>query len=279
MALIATVNCETKLSKLTSKSDFTLSDIAINCPRQNIPEWYSLAPNNVTPIGEMIMDLCRLIGSAAILAFLAGCQSEPTVQTGPNAEITYDGLHRVDKSILKMAWVKPDLNLSGYNKLRLVGEGIEYRAVKKSGTSRANSSRSEFPMDAKARARLEEITGEVFVDEIGKSQHYTIVEEEGPDVLEIRAALLDVVSNVPPQAMARNDYFLSRIGEATLVLEIRDSESNEIFARAIDRRGIDPIVVTRSSMPMNISEVRREMRRWAAIIREAIDSFHDEHSG
>ena len=72
---------------------------------------------------------------------------------------------------------------------------------------------------------------------------------------------------------------LSRIGEATLVLEIRDSESNEIFARAIDRRGIDPAVVTRSSIPMNVSEVRREMRRWAALIREAIDSFHDEHNG
>jgi hypothetical protein len=99
-----------ELSKLTSKSDFTLNDITINCPRQNIPEWYSLAPNNVTPIGEMIMGLYRLIGTAAILAFLAGCQSEPTVQSGPDAEVTYDGLYRVDNSVMKMAWVKPDLD-------------------------------------------------------------------------------------------------------------------------------------------------------------------------
>jgi hypothetical protein len=229
----------------------------------------------------MIMGLYRLIGTAAILAFLAGCQSEPTVQSGPDAEVTYDGLYRVDNSVMKMAWVKPDLDLSGYTKLRLVGEGIEYRAVKGvvGGSSRSNSSRSEFPMDAKARARLEDVAGDVFADEIGKSPYYTIVEEEGPQVLEIRAALLDVVSNVPPPAMGRSDYYLSRIGEATLVLEIRDSESNEIFARAIDRRGIDPAVVTRSTSAQNVSEVRREIRRWGAIIREAIDSFHDEHSG
>jgi hypothetical protein len=234
----------------------------------------------MTPIGEMIMGFYRLIGTAAILTFLAGCQSEPTVQSGPDAEVTYDGLHRVDNSVMKMAWVKPDLDLSGYTKLRLVGEGIEYRAVKAvGGSSRANSSRSEFPMDAKARARLEKVTGEVFDDEIGKSPNYTIVEEEGPEVLEIRAALMDVVSNVPPQAIGRSDYYLSRIGEATLVLEIRDSESNEIFARAIDRRGIDPAFTVRSTSAQNVSEVRREIRRWGALIREAIDSFHDEHSG
>lgn len=226
------------------------------------------------------MGLYRLIGTTALLVLLAGCQSEPTVQSGPDAEVTYDGLYRVDNSVMKMAWVKPDMDLSGYSKLRLVGEGIEYRAVKKSGgTMRANSSRSEFPMDALARERLEKVAREVFTDELGKSSHYTIVEEEGPEVLEIRAALLDVVSNVPPMPVGRGDYYLSRIGEATLVLEIRDSQSNEIFARAIDRRGIDPVVVTRSTSAQNISEVRREMRRWATLIRKAIDSFHDGHTG
>ncbi len=226
------------------------------------------------------MGLYRLFGSAALLVLLAGCQSEPTVQSGPDAEVTYDGLYRVDHSVMNMAWVKPDLDLSGYSKLRLVGEGIEYRAVKKSGgTMRANSSRSEFPMDAQARARLEKATREVFNDELGKSPYYTIVEDEGPDVLEIRAALLDVVSNVPPVPVGRGDYYLSRIGEATLVLEIRDSESNEIFARAIDRRGIDPVVAVRSTSAVNISEVRREMRRWATQIRKALDSFHEDHPG
>jgi hypothetical protein len=228
----------------------------------------------------MIMGLYRLVGTAVLLVLLAGCQSEPTVQSGPDAEVSYDGLYRVDNSVMKMAWVKPDMDLSGYSKLRLVGEGIEYRAVKKlSGTTRSNSSRSEFPMDAKARARLEKVTEEVFVDELGKSKHFTLTEEEGPEVLEIRAALLDVVSNVPPEQIGRGNYYLSRIGEATLVLEIRDSESNEIFARAIDRRGIDPVTAVRSSTPTNVSEVRRQMRRWATIVREAIESFHDVPAG
>lgn len=221
----------------------------------------------------------RLLGAAALAVLLAGCQSEPIVQSGPDAEVTYDGLYRVDNSRMKMTWVKPDLNLSGYTKIRLIGEGIEYRAVKPAGsTTRANSSRSDFPMDAKQRARLEEITREVFLDELGKSKYFTIVDEEGPDVLELRGALLDVVSNVPPLTAGRNDFYLSRIGEATLVVELRDSESNEILLRAIDRRGIDPVVITRSTPVLNVAEVRREWRRWATILREALDSIHESHA-
>jgi len=223
--------------------------------------------------------LNRLIGTAALAVLLAGCQSEPTVQSGPDAEVTYDGLYRVDNSRMKMTWVKPDLDLSGYTKIRLIGEGIEYRAVKRAAsTTRANSSRSEFPMDAKQRARLEELTGEVFRDELGKSKYFTIVEEEGPDVLELRGALLDVVSNVPPLTGGRTDFYLTRIGEATLVIELRDSESNEILVRAIDRRGVDPVVITRSTSVQTVSEIRREWRRWGSILREALDSFHESHA-
>lgn len=225
------------------------------------------------------MILYRLLGTAALAVLLAGCQSEPTIQSGPNAEVSYDGLHKVDNSRMRMVWAKPDLDLSGYTKIRLIGEGIEYRAVKPAGrTMRANSSRSDFPMDAKQRARLEEVTREVFLDELGKSKYFTIVDEEGPDVLELRGALLDVVSNVPPLTAGRTDFYLSRIGEATLVVELRDSESNEILVRAIDRRGVDPVVITRSTSVQSVSEIRREWRRWGLILREALDSFHESHA-
>ena len=81
---------------------------------------------------------------------------------GPNAEISFDGLHRVDNSQNQYVWVKPGLSLAGYNKVRLVGAGIEYRTVRAaSGSSRANSSRSEFPLDEGQKARLEKVVAEV----------------------------------------------------------------------------------------------------------------------
>jgi hypothetical protein len=222
----------------------------------------------------------RFIGVSVLLALLAGCQTPASVQTGPDAEVTHDGLHKVDNSRMKMAWVKPDADLSGYSKVRLVGSGVEYRTVKGAdSTQRANSRRTDFPMSEEARNRFEKLVGEVFRDEIGKSKHYTLVEEDGPDVLEVKGALIDVLSNVPPDMIGRGEYYLSKIGEATLLLEIRDSESNEIIARAADRSAIEPAFVVRSNRVTNTSEVRREVRKWAVILREALDRFHDDLDG
>ncbi len=64
----------------------------------------------------------------------------------------------------------------------------------------------------------------------------SVADEAVPDVLLIRGALLDVVSYVPPDNISgRGSVFLSSVGEATLVIELRDSITNAILARAIDR--------------------------------------------
>lgn len=53
----------------------------------------------------------------------------PRIQTGPDAEVSFDGLHRVDDSVMDMAWVIPTLDLTGYNKLIVVRGGFAYREV------------------------------------------------------------------------------------------------------------------------------------------------------
>ena len=63
--------------------------------------------------------------SAAVLVATAGYASaqEPPppmeVQTGPDAEVTVDGLHRVDNALMALAYVKPDMNLQGYTRFML----------------------------------------------------------------------------------------------------------------------------------------------------------------
>ena len=219
----------------------------------------------------------RYLISIVSIVLLAGCTStEPTVQTGPDAEVSFDGLHRVDHASMKLVWVKPDLDLSGYNKIRLVGAGIEYKAVKDAPrTARASSSRSEFPMDENQKARLEKIVQEVFTEELGKSKYFTLVTEEGADVLEIKGALLDVVSNVPPEPMGRGNTYITKVGEATLVLEFRDSQSEEILARTADRTAFAPVYAQDSNRAFNTSEVRRGIRRWASLLTDRLDALHE----
>jgi len=207
---------------------------------------------------------------------LVGCATPtPTIDTSAAAETTFDGLHKVQHSAADEAWAMPGLDLSGYTKIMIQGAGIEYRPGGESGRMySARSSSGPFEVTEEQKARFRKVVGEVVLDELGKSQKFTLVKEPGPDVLLIRGALLDVVSYVPPEPIGRSDIYLSEIGAVTLVLEIRDSITTAILVRAVDRGIIgDDGRMSNSNRVTNASEVRRLVRRWMSTLRERLDSF------
>lgn len=216
--------------------------------------------------------------STVALMFVAGCTtSNPTIDTSAEAEMTFDGLYPVKGGTSDAAWANPDADLSQYSKIMLQGVGIEYRPGGESGKFyQASRSGDHYEVSDKQKERLEELVRESFLKELGKSERFTIVSEPGPDVLLILGGLLDVVSFVPPETAGRNEVFLSRVGEATLVLEIRDSESNAIIARAVDRRAAEDSGrgFSRSNRVLNASQVRQTINVWARRLREGLDSIN-----
>jgi hypothetical protein len=76
----------------------------------------------------------------AIVATLviAGCAtSEPSIQSGPNAETTFDGLVRIDNARFAGAWIDPDIDLTQYTKIIPGGAAFEFRNVQKMSPTRA----------------------------------------------------------------------------------------------------------------------------------------------
>lgn len=195
----------------------------------------------------------------------------PSVERGPDAEVTYDGLHRVVHSSVQYAWAKPDISLKGYDKILPAPAGIQYRAVR----ARPRSTATDFPLTDNQKERLQETVSDVFREELAKSEYFTLADEPGPSTLIIRGGLLDVVSHVPPEPSGRGDVYLRSVGEITLVLEIRDSLSGEILARAVDRRAAQPDAITESNRAANLFEVRRVARHWARLLRTRLDQLHD----
>ncbi|MCZ6870031.1 MAG: DUF3313 family protein, partial [Gammaproteobacteria bacterium] len=195
------------------------------------------------------------------------------IQVDTDAEPTFDGLYPVSRgNRMQRVWVKPDLDLEPYTKILPHGEGVSFRDVPERPRS---SSANEFPVDAAMQERLPEMARDIFREELERSERYEITDEPGPGVLMIRGTLIDVVSFVPPDTVGRRRVLLRSIGEATLVLELRDSETNEVLARAADRRGGD-----RGGTGVEIrqradarSEVRRVLRDWARQLRRRLDSF------
>jgi len=228
------------------------------------------------------MNKSRLLAAIllpASMAAIAGCATPaPTIQTGPDAEVTFDGLYRVDNSQADLAWARPDFDLSRYTKIMPVEAHYEYREdVNRARTTIERGRGGPYYLDEERRARFEAEVKAVFQEELAKIQYFEFVTEPGPDVLLLRGALLDIITFVPDEdnMPGRSETFVSSVGEATLVLELRDSQSGTILARSIDRRAAERIggQMMNSNRVTNAQEVRRLMRFWATRLREGLDGF------
>jgi len=218
----------------------------------------------------------RSIAFAAVV-FAVGCTAQPSIQSGPNAEVTFDGLVRIDNARFAAAWVDPDVDLTQYTKIMPGGAEFEFRSVKKMSASQARMrNASEFWISDANKQRLIDTVSETFREELAKSQYFTIAEEPGPDTLIIVGALHDIVSQVPPEDVGRSEVWLSSLGEATLIIELRDSLSGETIYRAVERRAVQNVgqQMIHANTATTWAEVRRWARRWAISLREGLDSIH-----
>ena len=221
------------------------------------------------------MNKLLILGAMIVVA---ACASEPSIQTGPNAETTFDGLVRIDNARFAGASIDPEVDLKQYNKIIPGGAEFEFRNVQKMSASAARrSNEREFWISDTNRQRLIDTVTEVFTEELQNSEHFSVTDEPGPDALIIVGGLLDIVSQVPPEDVGRSEIWLRSLGEATLVIELRDSLSNEVVYRAVERRAAETVGnrMIRANTATTWAEVRRWARRWAVRLREGLDSIHE----
>lgn len=222
--------------------------------------------------------------SIAVISLFAAtaiaCTATPTFQEGPDAEVTFDGLTRMDNTIMDAVWARTDIDLTSYRKVMFEGVGIEFREVsgpysgRTGATSASRRNQTEFQLDEATRTAFEEEITAAFAEEVAASEVFEVVEEAGPDVLLVRGGLLDVVSRVPPETVGRSRIFIDSVGEATLILEVRNAESHSIYVRAVDRRAAQSTgQMQESNRVTNRAEVRRLGRRWGRTLRDGLDSL------
>jgi len=221
------------------------------------------------PRGQRQIALTLVVASLC----LSACETPmPTPIQG--AELTFDGLQPVAGTGMQRAWVRPDVSVAGYDRILPVAPRVEYRTVRH-GSSRGAGA---VALDDKQKARLLELIRAEFIDELGKSQYFRLTDEPGPEVLQLETALLDIVSYVGEAPAGRSREWVASLGEATLVLQLRDSQSGETLVRTADRRAFeDASGGSRNTPVSNTAQVRRVARRWARILRDRLDQMH-EHS-
>jgi hypothetical protein len=212
----------------------------------------------------------RSIGFLFAVALIAaiGCASGPrTVRV--TEDRSFDGLRKVERPRFGAVWIADGFDLSHYTKVRLEGAGIEFRDVRSYGGSRRQA--REFPIGERGQQRLGDIMENAFRQELARSSRFELTESVGPDVLTVWGGLLDVVSFVPPERPSRSDVWLRSVGEATLVIELRDSQSNATIARIVDRRAAEQTSNAVANTVTTTAEVRRLASTWARLFRQRLD--------
>lgn len=203
----------------------------------------------------------------ALLAagLLAACTQTPRI----TEELGPDGLLRVERSGFDQAYVKPNLDISGYKKVLIEEIAFEYRPGEPRGAMPPNT-----PSPEEAKTRLVSILRKAFAEEINQGARFQLVNEPGQDVLALRPSLLDVTTSPRMGVGPDIRFYVDRVGAGTLVLELRDSLKGTLLARATDRRAAQRTDVSSPAETRpDFLEVEEVAKLWARLARQRLEGL------
>jgi hypothetical protein len=199
---------------------------------------------------------------ASVLALSAGV----AVAADKPSE-TWDGLVEVKAKRLDAAFLAPGADFRPYTKLMVdPTQAAFHKDWMKNMNDRRDMSRIVDSDQAQEMLEAAKTNfAEVFHEAFSKAG-YTIVDKPGPDVLRVTPGVVNLYVNAPDVMSAgRSTSYTANAGEATMLLELRDSQSNALLGRVLDRRE------TRDSMGMqtanrvtNTADFRLLFKSWAS---------------
>jgi hypothetical protein len=166
-------------------------------------------------------------------------------------------------------WIHPDADVAKYSKLYFWDAVFQFRegGATSAGTTmqmmRGDSS-GPYAVTEDSKKKFQEVVTEAVVKELAHSKMFEVTETMGPGTLLVRAAVLDIVSNVPPN-LSGGGIHLASVGQATMVFELIDAETGVIQARVAERRNIQPDVRMNqvNAAPTNSASVWNDVKQWA----------------
>jgi hypothetical protein len=190
-------------------------------------------------------------------------------------EVTEDGLHRVPDSKMAVVYAEPGADLAQYKRIKLMDAYVAF----KKNWARDQRSRSADRLRVtsndveKIKNDLAKEFQEVFRQTL-EDGGYEIVDESAEDVLLVRPAIINLDVNAPDTMRAgRSRSYTSNAGEMTLYIEIYDSVTGDLIAKALDRRADTSRqgYYTWTNSVTNKSAAKRILKGWADILLDALN--------
>ena len=208
-----------------------------------------------------------------VLAGLAALTVAATPLAAQEGQPTWDGLVKVQAKKLDEVYLLPQADFREYTKVMIDPTEVAFRKNWQRDQNRERLDLSNRVSDADARRILDDAQKgfQKHFTEAYTKDGYEVVTAPGPDVLRISTAIVNLDVTAPDTMSPNRGRTYSRdSGEATLVIEARDSVTGQLLGRALDERETSDMGPYVRNSVTNAAAFEQVFRRWAQTSAEGI---------
>ena len=195
-----------------------------------------------------------------------------TVAQEPAPEVTVEGLQLIKDSNLALVYAEPGIDLRQYSKINLDDAYIAFRKNWRRDQNRHHPQKVNAKDMARMKAELSSLFREVFSRTLLEGG-YELVTERAEDVLLIKPAVINLDVFAPDTMDAnRGNSYSETTGEMTLYLELYDSVTDDLIAKALDRKTDRQTGYFQwQNHITNRAAANRILQVWANVLKEGLD--------
>jgi hypothetical protein len=219
------------------------------------------------PVRTMARTKLLAISTVYLAALMmSGCGPQPARPTEINSA-DIEGLQQARTTAFSAAFMRPGVDFTIYRGVIVNDVQLAFRTP--------DRAQNQFPLSQEQKDQFRDYLTQQFMLEFAELQNIKLVAEAGPDVLDLYVRVQDIFATVPGRqvgSMGRAAFALEAVAEATLVIELRDSESEEVLVRVFDQRAIEGVAMFQNNETITRwQDAERLLQRWASRTREGLD--------
>ena len=204
-----------------------------------------------------------ILGAAPVAAVAKSKKEAP--------EYTVEGLKLVPNTKLALVYAEEGADLSQYDRIYITEPFVAFKKNWKRDQNRGTLRVSNSDMD-RIKKGVAELFMEVFTAELTKGG-YSLANERAEDVLIVKPAIIDLDVKAPDvRSAGRSETFTTSAGSMTLYIELYDSETDDLLAKAVDRKADrDSGFMQWQTKVQNTRAAKKMMQPWAEALRTGLD--------
>jgi hypothetical protein len=190
----------------------------------------------------------------------------------PTSAWSEGGLVKMNTKGLDVVYAKPGASLAEYHQVLLHPISVSFSRNWEQRVTSGTSMRISAADSQRIKDKLSALLREEVAKQLNEGG-YKMATSAGDDVLDVTMAIVNLYVTAPDVKTAgvKSTYAVSA-GEMSLVVELRDSVTGDVIARAFDRalarESFRPMRITSVD---NAAEARAAAKGWAEALRKALD--------